>query len=138
TISLASQMLEDGSINNTPQTISHISRVINQESKRLSLPVEKVLQMADFNEGRLKFKFKAFDVNKMIQAVSANFELRVKNKNDVLETKILAEDSMNRGDEVHITNAIFNLLDNAMKYSNDIPEIKVRTENRKDQVLVSI
>ena len=64
TISLASQMLEDGSISNTPQTISHISKVINQESKRLSYQVEKVLQMAVFNEGRLKFKFKEFDVIK--------------------------------------------------------------------------
>ncbi len=138
TISLASQMLEDGSINNTPQTIAHISKVINQESKRLSFQVEKVLQMAVFNEGRLKFKFKEFDVNKMIQTVSANFELRVKNKNGVLQTEILAEDPIIRGDEVHITNVIFNLLDNAMKYSNGIPEIEVRTENRKDQVLVSI
>jgi two-component system, OmpR family, phosphate regulon sensor histidine kinase PhoR len=51
TISLASQMLEDGSITNTPKTIEHISRVINQESKRLSFQVEKVLQMAVFNEG---------------------------------------------------------------------------------------
>ncbi len=56
TISLASQMLQDGTISNTPQTISHISGVINQESKRLSFQVEKVLQMAVFNEGRLKLE----------------------------------------------------------------------------------
>ncbi len=138
TISLASQMLEDGSITNTPQTIEHISRVINQESKRLSYQVEKVLQMAVFNEGKLKFKFKEFDVNKMIDTVAANFELRVKNKNGVLITQKLADKPMINGDEVHITNVIFNLLDNAVKYSNDSPEIKITTENRKGELLISV
>lgn len=138
TISLASQMLEDGSITNTPQTIEHISRVINQESKRLSFQVEKVLQMAVFNEGRLKLKFKEFDINKMIETVVGNFELRVKNKNGTLSTEINAEHPLIKGDEVHITNVIFNLLDNAVKYSNENPEIKVCTENRKGEVLVSV
>lgn len=138
TISLASQMLEDGSITNTPQTIEHISRVINQESKRLSFQVEKVLQMAVFNEGRLKLKFKEFDVNKMIETVAGNFELRVKNKNGTLITEINAEDPLIKGDEVHITNVIFNLLDNAVKYSKELPEIKVVTESRKNEVIISV
>ena len=138
TISLASQMLEDGSITNTPQTIEHISRVINQESKRLSYQVEKVLQMAVFNEGKLKFKFKEFDANKMIETVAANFELRVKNKNGTLVTEKMAKNAVISGDEVHITNVIFNLLDNAVKYSNDSPEIKIVTENKKDQLAISV
>ena len=138
TISLASQMLSDGSITNTPQTIEHVSRVINQESKRLSYQVEKVLQMAVFNEGRLKFKFKEFDVNKMIDSVAANFELRVKNKNGNLLTEKLAERSVINGDEVHITNVIFNLLDNAVKYSNDSPQIKISTKNKNGELLVSV
>jgi len=138
TISLASQMLEDGSITNTPQTIEHISRVINQESKRLSYQVEKVLQMAVFNEGRLKFKFKEFDVNKMIETVAANFELRVKSKNGKLTTEKLAERSIINGDEVHITNVIFNLLDNAVKYSNETPDIKITTENKNSGLAISV
>ncbi|MBT3382092.1 MAG: HAMP domain-containing histidine kinase [Prolixibacteraceae bacterium] len=138
TISLASQMLEDGSVTNTPSTIQHISKVINQESKRLSFQVEKVLQMAIFNEGRLKFKFREFDVNTMINNVASNFELRVKSKNGTLQTEIIAEDPILKGDEVHITNVIFNLLDNAMKYSKEFPEIKVATENKKGQLVISV
>jgi len=138
TISLASQMLEDGSITNTPKTIEHISRVINQESKRLSFQVEKVLQMAVFNEGRLKLKFKEFDLNNTLQNVLNNFELRVKNKNGVLRAELDAENAMIKGDEVHITNVIFNLLDNAMKYSNENPDITVSTEDKNDMVVVSV
>lgn len=138
TISLASQMLQDGSVSNTPKTIEHISKVINQESKRLSFQVEKVLQMAVFNEGRLKFKFKEFDVNKMVETVVSNFELRVKNKNGKLKAEIEAVNPIIKGDEVHITNVIFNLLDNAVKYSKDVPEITIATKNKKDHVVISV
>ena len=138
TISLASQMLEDASITNTPQTLQHISRVIREESKRLSYQVEKVLQMAVFNEGKLKFKFKDFDANKMIELVKSNFELRVKTKNGTLAFEKLAKNPMIKGDEVHITNVIFNLLDNALKYSKENPEIKITTENQDGQLLVSV
>jgi len=138
TISLASQMLQDGTISNTPSTIEHISKVINQESKRLSFQVEKVLQMAVFNEGRLKLKLREFDINKLIENVASNFELRVKSKDGKLITEIKAENAIVKGDEVHITNVIFNLLDNAMKYSREIPEIRIITENRKDRIMVAV
>lgn len=138
TISLASQMLEDGSITNTPKTIEHISKVISQESKRLSYQVEKVLQMAVFNEGRLKLKFKEFDINHALQTVVNNFELRIKNKNGVLHAELNAKHPKIKGDEVHITNVVFNLLDNAMKYTNGEPEIIVSTANKNDYVVIGI
>ena len=138
TISLASQMLQDGSISNTPSMINHVSNIINQESKRLSFQVEKVLQMAVFNEGRLKFKFKEFDVNEMIKTVVENFELKVKSKNGTLKADLFDEELIVKGDEVHITNVIFNLLDNAVKYSNEIPEIEVSTKKIKDYIVISV
>ena len=138
TISLASQMLQDGSVTNTPKTIEHVSKVIFQESKRLSFQVEKVLQMAVFNEGRLKFKLKELDVNKMIETVITNFELRVKNKNGTITSNITAVNPMVKADEVHLTNVIFNLLDNAVKYSKEIPEITVSTLNKKEQVIIVV
>jgi two-component system phosphate regulon sensor histidine kinase PhoR len=138
TISLASQMLQDGSISNTPTMIEHVSKVINQESKRLSFQVEKVLQMAVFNEGRLKFKFKEFDLNRMVENVISNFELRVKNKNGTLNADVTEGTLMIKGDEVHITNVIFNLLDNAVKYSKEVPEIEVKTEIKKEHALISV
>ncbi len=138
TISLASQMLQDGSVTNTQKTIEHVSRVINQESKRLGFQVEKVLQMAVFNEGRLKLKFKEFDVNNTITNVVNNFELRVKNKNGELESAVKTDSALIKGDEVHLTNVVFNLLDNAVKYSNGKPEIKVTTESKNGQVKISV
>ena len=138
TISLASQMLRDNSISNTARTIEHVSNVIYQESKRLSFQVEKVLQMAVFNEGRLKLKFKEIDLNEIIRSVILNFELRVKSKNGVLEADLKATNAEIKGDEVHITNVLFNLLDNAVKYSKEEPRIVVSTENRNGFLIVSV
>jgi two-component system phosphate regulon sensor histidine kinase PhoR len=138
TISLASQMLKDNSLVHSTSTINHISGVIFDESKRLSSQVEKVLQMAVFNEGKLKLKFTAIDLNQIISQAASNFEIRLTNSNGTLETSILAENPVINGDEVHITNVIFNLLDNAEKYSKEIPKIEILTENKGSWVIVQI
>jgi two-component system, OmpR family, phosphate regulon sensor histidine kinase PhoR len=138
TISLASQMLQDETISNTPKTIAHISNVINQESKRLGYQVEKVLQMAIFNEGRLKLRFHEFDLNDLVRNVILSFDIRVKNKNGILRTELQHMDQKIYGDEVHLTNVVFNLLDNAVKYSPEIPDITVSTISKKDLIMLSV
>jgi two-component system phosphate regulon sensor histidine kinase PhoR len=138
TISLASQMLRDNTVNNTPKTIEHISGIIYQESKRLTTQVEKVLQMAVFNEGKLKLKFKEVNMNALIKSVVLNFELRVKSKNGQLATELNANPAVIKGDEVHITNVLFNLLDNAVKYSKDEPKITISTEHIDEYLVISV
>jgi two-component system phosphate regulon sensor histidine kinase PhoR len=138
TISLASQMLRDNSVNNTTATIERISGVIFEESKRLSMQVEKVLQMAIFNEGRLKMKFKNFDFHELIDGVKQNFEIRVHSLNGQISFTKNASNYIIYGDQVHITNVLFNLLDNAVKYCKSEPEIEVTTENRKDKLVVFV
>ncbi len=138
TISLASQMLRDNTVSNTPKTIEHISGIIFQESKRLTTQVEKVLQMAVFNEGKLKLKFKEVNINTLITSIVLNFELRVKSKNGELTSDLKADPAIIKGDEVHITNVLFNLLDNAVKYSKEEPKIIISTELKDDWLVVSV
>jgi two-component system phosphate regulon sensor histidine kinase PhoR len=138
TISLASQMLRDNTVSNTPKTIEHISGIIFQESKRLTTQVEKVLQMAVFNEGKLKLKFKEVNINNLINSVVLNFELRVKSKNGELTTELKADPAIIKADEVHITNVLFNLLDNAVKYSKDEPKITISTELKEQYLVISV
>jgi len=138
TISLASQMLRDSSVSLSKTTVDHISGVIFDESKRLSSQVEKVLQMAVFNEGKLKLKFTQIDLNKLAETVASNFEIRVSNENGELKTDLQAENPFIKGDEVHITNVFFNLLDNAVKYSKTKPIIELSTENKNGWVIVQV
>jgi two-component system phosphate regulon sensor histidine kinase PhoR len=138
TISLASQMLKDSSVKHTPKTIGHVSNVIFDESKRLSYQVEKVLQMAVFNEGRLKLKFTTINLDSLLKSVVSNFQIRITNEGGELKTSFDAKESFIKADEVHITNIILNLLDNAVKYSDEKPVIELSTENKKGWVLVKV
>jgi two-component system phosphate regulon sensor histidine kinase PhoR len=138
TISLASQMLKDTSVAHTPKTIEHVSGVIFDESKRLSYQVEKVLQMAVFNEGRLKLKMSEINLNDVAGTVASNFQIRVTSQHGELNTRFAANHPLIKGDEVHITNVLFNLLDNAVKYSTEKPEIEFSTENKNGWVVVAV
>ena len=138
TISLASQMLRDSSVNTAPSTLDRISGVIYEESKRLSNQVEKVLQMAVFNEGRLKMKFKYFDLHEVITSVIQNFDIKIESVNGQTIINKKATNFTIYGDQVHITNVLFNLLDNAVKYSKEAPIIELTTENINDKIIVSI
>ncbi len=138
TISLASQMLSDESIPVQNKNLSQISRIIDTESKRLGFQVEKVLQMAIFDKGKLKLKRKVFDVHELIDSVVNNFKLQVSKRNGSIHWEGHAEYSKIKADEVHITNVISNLLDNAMKYCRDYPEISIKTKNEKEFLVIRI
>ncbi len=129
TISLASQMLRDNSIPAEHKNFDNISNVIYEESKRLGFQVEKVLQMAIFEKGRLKIKKQDIDIHDLISNVVNNFIIQVKNQNGEIIQKLDAKDPVLKIDEVHFTNIIFNLLDNAVKYSNGVTQITVGTRS---------
>jgi len=131
TISLASQMLRDDSIPVEKKNIGYISGIIEDESKRLSYQVEKVLKTALFEQGQIKLKPKELDVHKLIDNVVKNFEIQVNARNGQLKKELNAKNSLLFVDEIHFTNIIFNLLDNAVKYSNGTVDITVTTNNDK-------
>jgi two-component system phosphate regulon sensor histidine kinase PhoR len=140
TISLAAQMLKDPSVGKSPQMFQHISGVINDETKRLRFQVEKVLQMSMFDRQKATLKTKELDVNNLIEGVVNTFTLKVERYNGDITTELKAEDPMINADEMHITNVVFNLMDNAVKYKKPDEELhlKVRTWNETGRVMISI
>ena len=138
TISLASQMLNDKSIPNESKNYDHLSTVIADESKRLSQQVEKILQMAIFDRGKLMIKFKELDVHELADTVVRNMQLLIKNKNGQIVKKLDAVNSVVEVDEVHFTNVMFNLIDNAIKYSDGKPDIILSTADTPDGLSISV
>lgn len=138
TISLASQMLKDNGVSKTPQNLGHISRVIHDETKRLSYQVEKVLQMAIFDRDKSPLKFKEHDINELIHSVISNFSLKVENRNGSITEDLQALRCNIPLDEMHFTNVIFNLLDNALKYCQREPKLEIKTWNEKQKVCISV
>lgn len=119
TISLAAQMLNDPSVRKSPETLHHISEVINAESKRLRFQVEKVLQMSVFENSNSALNFTRVDANKIIAGVVSTFKLKVERFGGSLSFHNDADEAMVNVDEMQFTNVIFNLLDNAVKYRNE-------------------
>ncbi len=139
-ISLASQMLKDPAVAKNEAMFNNISSIIESESKRLGFQVERVLQMAAVDRKKgMKIKVKDLYINDLIKNVAKNFSLKVKEKKGTLTCLYQAKDDVVEGDEVHITNLIYNLLDNALKYSGDnVPKLEITTKNVKNGVEISV
>lgn len=139
-ISLAAQMLNDESVVKSPQMMKHLGTVVNDESKRLRFLVEKVLQMSMFDRKKAIFKQKELDINEMAENAAQSFELRVEHTGGRIYLEIEAIESKIIVDEVHFTNVIFNLMDNAVKYSKpDQPlNVYIRTWNDDKHLYLSI
>lgn len=133
TISLASQMLNDRSIPLEKKNTENISRIIQTESKRLGYQVEKVLQMAVFDQGHLVLKKTEVDMHDLISTVVQNFKLQLESNKGQLECSLNADDVMVYGDRVHLTNVVSNLFDNAVKYSPELPVVELKTFMRNGQ-----
>lgn len=139
-ISLAAQMLNDESVTKSPSMMKHLGGVISDESKRLRFLVEKVLQMSMFDRKKAIFKKKKLDLNEMVENIANSFSLRVEHTGGKIYTDIEAVDSSIYVDEMHFTNAIFNLMDNAVKYrKQDSPlDIYLKTWNDSEYLYLSI
>ena len=140
TISLAAQMLNDQAVVKSPQMFKHISGVINDETKRLRFQVEKVLQMSMFERQSNTMKLKEMDVDELINGVVNTFKLKVENIGGTIDANFEAEDPFGMVDDMHFTNVIFNLMDNAVKYKRaDVAlHLEVRTWNEPGKLMISI
>lgn len=138
TISLASQMLKDESIPIDKKDVPMLSKMISQETERLGFQVEKILQMAIIEKGRLKFKFDSIDSHSLLNKIVKSFDLKIQAREGKLEIDLQATKSNIFVDKLHFSNVVYNLIDNALKYSAENPIIKIKTLNKKDSLVISV
>jgi signal transduction histidine kinase len=139
-ISLASQMLNDPAVTKSQAMLEHISKIIRDETKRLSFQVDKVLQMSLFEQQNIKLEVQENNINEIIQTIAENYSLKIHSKGGNLYTELHAFNAFVNVDEMHFANIIYNLLDNATKYSRDNAPIiiTISTWNEKNSLFISI
>jgi two-component system, OmpR family, phosphate regulon sensor histidine kinase PhoR len=138
TISLAAEMLNDDSVTKTPEKQQRFVKMIRDENKRLSILVESILQTSILDKGEFKLKRSDLDVHEIINQAIQNTQLLIDQRQGNITKQLEATNCLINADKVHLTNIIFNLIDNAIKYTKDSPSILISTKNTLDGIEISV
>ena len=138
TISLSAEVLLNPDIINQPERLRNYAKIIQDENNRLKNQVDKVLQLATIERDKLKLENEAIDIHQLIIDSVKSFELLVTQQEGVITTHLNATDFVFYGDKVHVSNILYNLIDNAIKYSPEKPEINISTSPYKEGIEISV
>lgn len=138
TISIASKMLgAQEQIKQNEKLVSYIES-IQEETSRLTQLVDKVLETSALDKEQIQLDKKDFDIHYVIRSAVRSFDLIGKEQGASIELSLSATMHTIHGDETHINASICNLLDNAFKYSKKPAHITITTNNKGNQILISI
>lgn len=138
TIMIASEALKDPEITDDKQRVSRLAGIIYDENIRLGNHIERVLNIAKLDKGDLKLDFKPVEVNDLISAIADSMQLQFQKKGAKINLDLGAGHDVISGDEHHLSNVIFNLIDNALKYSKSDPEISISTQNSGKKLIIKV
>jgi len=138
TVSLACEALQDKDIQKNESFISRYVEAIRDENKRLGRQVEKVLQMATLDKKEYRLKLEELDIHQIIDKALSHINLQIEKRGGNIQKNLIAGNNIITSDDVHLTNIIYNLLDNANKYSTDKPQIGIDTEDHHQGLLIRI
>jgi two-component system phosphate regulon sensor histidine kinase PhoR len=138
TISLACEVLQDPEVGKTDDLKNNYIRVIGEENKRLGSMAEKILQTAIIDKGQLKLKKELVNIHQVIEDVLYNTHLQIESKQGKAEMFLQARNYYLKADKTHITNVIYNVIDNAIKYTAIRPLIIVRTSSNAEGISICI
>lgn len=138
TISLAVDALRNEKVQSDKEKAKYFSNIIKEENIRMNKHVETILQAALMEKQELQLNLVPLQVHEVIQNVLENYQLQLKEKEADVQLLLNAKNDMISADEVHFTNLVSNLIDNAIKYSNDKLRITISTHSTKNHVIVRV
>lgn len=138
TISLACEALKDPAMNRNEKMLSRYINMIEDENKRLGAMVQNVLQSAVWDKGDFELKKQEFDLHGLIKEAAEKAEIFAREKQGAITLDLQAAPSAVSADKIHLTNVIFNLLDNAIKYTPSNPQIAISTANSHTGIVLSV
>jgi len=127
TINIASDVLLRDEIIKNDNDLRNYAQIIKEQNERLNWQVEKVLQITEIEQGRMKLKSEKIYLNQSIRSVVSSVKLNLETKGGSISTNLDAKNDLIECDKLHLTNVLYNIIDNAIKYSNKNPEIIIET-----------
>lgn len=137
-ISLATSILKSNKAEVTETKKANYLDLIDLESKRLEGQVDKVLQIAMIDSGNFTLEKKHLNIHEVINRVVDSMGLVVNKRSGKIDLYFNATNSEVYADDTHLVNIIYNLIDNALKYTTDIPQISITTQNSDQGIEISI
>ena len=138
TIALSAEVLKQPDIVHSPARLQQYTSIIEKENSRLRDQVERVLQIATLDKNETPLKQDRVDMHQVISEAARQVQTAMESRNGTLVTAFDAAQFVVAGDPLHLGNVIRNLLDNAIKYSLDRPEVKVVTGNRNGKLVIYV
>ncbi len=138
TISLASDSIMNPAVLNNPTQMKTFLRIIKEENSRMNSHVERVLQMSLIEKKDFAVVRVSQDLHELIWRAVDNMQLLVQDTNGTITTELKADLAVFKVDEMHFTNIIVNLLENALKYAKEAPEVTVSTQNNGNGMIIKV
>lgn len=138
TISVATDSITNAKVVNDPERIRYFAGMIKKENLRMNRQVEDILTIARLDRKDFEFSWEAVNVHELINDAVQGISIQVEKREGKINLSLNAGNPVITTDKIHGTNVIYNLLDNAMKYSVNPPEIKITTSNKPKGVLISV
>ena len=118
--------------------LNRYAGIIKEQVMRLNTQVEKVLQLAKIERDNIELNLETFDLAELLRGISPSIELKINERQGILNLDWDADKARITADRLHLTNIIHNLVDNGVKYSKGAPEISVSLRNEPGTVVLSI
>jgi len=138
TIMIASEALKDSEVTEDKARLKRLAGIIYDENVRLGNHIERVLSIARLEKNEIKMENEEVDMNDLVTIVLDSMSLQLQKKNATIHLHTEASNAKVMGDELHLSNVLYNLIDNANKYSAENPEITITTRNTAKNLIVEI
>jgi two-component system, OmpR family, phosphate regulon sensor histidine kinase PhoR len=138
TISLAADTITNAKVIKDEASIRHFIGMIKKENSRMNKKVETILQIASLDKKEIEFRFENVSIHTVIEHAIETIEIQVHQRNGKINLNLNAEEPFIYGDSEHLTNLVNNLLDNAIKYSPELPEITITTKNCEKGLILTV
>ncbi|UCH15149.1 MAG: HAMP domain-containing histidine kinase [Bacteroidales bacterium] len=137
-LKLSAEVLSDREIINEPARIGKYVNIINEQSQKLLDQVDNILQMTNTDIRKLVLKKQDINLHEVIKRAVDSFSLRLKNSKGQIRLNLNAVNPVITADENHLTNLLFNLIDNSLKYTVKDPQISIQTNTVNNKIVLNI